>query len=233
MLLSRGSAVWCLIGKANHRAGFNSEKHLIVHSYGAMGCLLEVFFSSLFVLQWNWIILQCSGGILLLYPVFSWWWISMTAISAVLILCVKNHQNSLSLIKIHSDQDIDKWLYAWFHMWCNHSSMPIINTLRPRLNGRHFVDDVLKCIFLNENVWILLKISLEFVPKGPINNIPSLVQVMAWRRPGDKPLSEPMMVSLLTHICVARSQWVNNGLTKLPLKLGYGWVIISQCFTYV
>ena len=24
---------------------------------------------------------------------------------------------------------------------------------------------------------------------------------MAWRRPGDKPLSEPMMVSLLTHIC--------------------------------
>ena len=33
---------------------------------------------------------------------------------------------------------------------------------------------------------------------------------MAWRRPGDKPLSEPMMVSLLTHICVARPQWVND-----------------------
>ena len=42
----------------------------------------------------------------------------------------------------------------------------------------------------------------------PINNIPALVQIMAWRRPGDKPLSEPMMVSLLTHICVTRPQWV-------------------------
>ena len=84
-----------------------------------------------------------------------------------------------------------------------------INTLRPRQNGRHFTDDVFKCIFLNENVRILLKIPLKFVPKGPINNIPSLVQVMAWRRPGDKPLSEPMMVSLTTHICVTRPQWVN------------------------
>ena len=32
---------------------------------------------------------------------------------------------------------------------------------------------------------------------------------MAWRRPGDKPLSEPMMVRLPTHICVTRPQWVN------------------------
>ena len=31
---------------------------------------------------------------------------------------------------------------------------------------------------------------------------------MAWRRPGDKPLSEPMMVRLVTHICVTRPQWV-------------------------
>ena len=53
---------------------------------------------------------------------------------------------------------------------------------------------------------ISIKISLKFVPNGPINNIPALVQIMAWRRPGDKPLSEPMMVSLLTHICVTRPQ---------------------------
>ena len=86
---------------------------------------------------------------------------------------------------------------------------PCVNTLRPRHNGRHFADDVFKCIFVNENGWILLKISLKFVPKGPINNIPSLVQVMAWRRPGDKPLSEPMMMSLMTHISATRPQWVN------------------------
>ena len=82
------------------------------------------------------------------------------------------------------------------------------NTLKPRQNGRHFADDTFKCIFLNENVWIPITIWLEFVPKGPINNIPALVQIMAWHRPGDKPLSESMMVSLQTHICV--TQWVNS-----------------------
>ena len=85
-----------------------------------------------------------------------------------------------------------------------------VNTLRPRQNSRHFADDIFKCIFLNENVWISLKISLKFVPQVQINNHPALIQIMAWRRPGDKPLSEPMMVSLLTHICVTRPQWVNS-----------------------
>ena len=85
-----------------------------------------------------------------------------------------------------------------------------INTLRPRQNDRLFAGDTFKHIFLNENNKISIKISLKFVPKGPINNIPAMVQIMAWRRPGDKPLSEPMVVSLLTHICVARPQWVKS-----------------------
>ena len=58
--------------------------------------------------------------------------------------------------------------------------------------------DIFKCIFLNENVWISLTISMNFVPKVPINSVPVSVQIMAWRR--------PMMVSLATHICVARPQ---------------------------
>ena len=86
------------------------------------------------------------------------------------------------------------------------------NTLRPRQNGRPFADDTFKCIFLNENVRISIKISLKFVLKGPINNNPALVQIMAWRQSGDKPLSEPMMFSLLTHICVTRPQWVKGWL---------------------
>ena len=85
----------------------------------------------------------------------------------------------------------------------------LILTLRPRRNGQHIADDIFKRIFINENVWILFKISLKFVPKGPINNIPALVQIMAWRRSVDGPLSERMMVSLPTHICVTRPQWVN------------------------
>ena len=70
----------------------------------------------------------------------------------------------------------------------------VLNTLRPRQYCRHFTDDIFKCIFMNENVWILIKISLKYVPKVRINNIPALVQIMAWRRLGDKPLSEQMMV---------------------------------------
>ena len=83
------------------------------------------------------------------------------------------------------------------------------NTLRLRQNGRHFPNDIFKWIFFNENVWISINISLKFVPRGSINNIPTLVKVMAWRQPGDKPLSEPMMVRLPMHICVTRPQWVN------------------------
>ena len=86
--------------------------------------------------------------------------------------------------------------------WPNATQNQTFNTLRPRQNGRHFPDDIFKCTFLNENVWISIKISLKFVPGGPNNNFPALVQIMAWRRPGDKPSSELVMVSLLTHICV-------------------------------
>ena len=91
-----------------------------------------------------------------------------------------------------------------------------VNTLRPRQNGCHFADDTLKPFFLNDNVRISIKISLKFVPWGIINNIPALVQIMAWRRPGDKPLFEQMMVSSLMHICVTRPQWVNTQSLRNP-----------------
>ena len=84
------------------------------------------------------------------------------------------------------------------------------NSLRPKPNRGHFADDIFKCIFDNENECISPRISLKFVPRVRINNIPALVQIMAWRRPGDKPLSKPMVVSLLTHICVTQPQWVNG-----------------------
>ena len=75
--------------------------------------------------------------------------------------------------------------------------------------GRDIIDAIFaKCVFLNENVWISIKISLKFIPTDPINKISALVQIMAWRRPGDKPLSEPMMVCLMTYICVILPQWV-------------------------
>ena len=77
------------------------------------------------------------------------------------------------------------------YVLCISFTFSTFNTLRPTQNGRHFADGIFKCFFLNENVWISIDILLKFVPKGPINNIPALVQIMAWRRPGDKPLLYP------------------------------------------
>ena len=82
----------------------------------------------------------------------------------------------------------------------------MVNPLRPRRNRRHAPDDIFKCILLNENVLISIEISLNFVHTGPLNNIPALVQIMARRRAGDKPLSEQMLFRSLTHICVTRPQ---------------------------
>ena len=114
-----------------------------------------------------------------------------------------NHQqvricsnNGLAPRRRHGNIWIYDGLCSLVHIW------GCINTLRPRQNGRHFADDTFKRIFMNENVRISINISLKFVPKGLINNIPALVQIMAWRRPGVRPLSEPMMVNSLTHICL-------------------------------
>ena len=67
----------------------------------------------------------------------------------------------------------------------------------------HFADDIFTYIFFNENVWNSLQTSLKFVPKFQINNIPELVQIMAWHQPGHKSSSEPMMFSLLMHMIYA------------------------------
>ena len=99
----------------------------------------------------------------------------------------------------------EKQTMSWFVVIV----MRCFNTLRLRQNGCHFSSDTSKRIFLNENARISNKISPKFVPKGPINNIPALVQIKGWYRPGDKPLSEPMMVISSTHTCIIRPQWVN------------------------
>ena len=76
--------------------------------------------------------------------------------------------------------------------------------------------------FLNENVWISPKFWLKFALKVRINKIPALVRIMAWHRPGGKPLSEPMMVNLLTHVYV---------LSCMNLV---GWSTLwSRCFTWL
>ena len=67
---------------------------------------------------------------------------------------------------------------------------------RPNQSGQPFADDIL-CT------------NCDYKGLIPVT-VPALVQIMAWRRSCDKPLSEPMMYSLLTYICITRSQWVNR-----------------------
>ena len=144
---------------------------------------------------------------------------------------------SCSISKILSDGDhhlTNRHHALLCRLWC----CPL-NSLRPRRNGRYNADDIFKCIFLKENVYIPTKISLMFVPKGPIKNIPALVQIMAWRRPGDKPLSEPMLIFVPTHICVIRPQWVNwpwFHFTKdflIVIKMEFTGELCSVCCEYI
>ena len=100
---------------------------------------------------------------------------------------------------LHTESDLPPCQPSWGPLYL-YSTTPL-KTLRPRQNRRRFADDTFKPIFSNDNARISTKISLKFVPEGPINNIPALSPS------GDKPLSEPMMVSLLTHIYVTRPQW--------------------------
>ena len=96
-----------------------------------------------------------------------------------------------------------------FRTSSDHYTKGLFNTLRQRQ-----MDAISQTTFSNAFPWMkMFEFRLKFhkfLPKGPVNNIVAMVQIMAWRRPGDKPLSEPMMISLPTHICVARPQWVNG-----------------------
>ena len=114
----------------------------------------------------------------------TWWW--------------KKHQSSGLLNLLLTPTWISlKGLGTWTLLACH------VCRLTPWVWDK--MATIFKCIFFNENLWISLKISLKFVPKVQINNIPALVQIIAWCRPGDKPLSGPMMVSLLMHIYVSVS----------------------------
>ena len=82
----------------------------------------------------------------------------------------------------------------------------------PGQNGRHFADDIFRCIFVNERFCISIQISLKFDPRGLIDNKPALVQVMAWRRTGDKPLPESVLTPFTDElIIIFCCQYGNNG----------------------
>ena len=104
--------------------------------------------------------------------------------------------------------------FIFIHIWLKYVPNGAISMLRPIQNVHHFLENI----------------SLNFVPKDPINNIPALVQIMAWHEPGNKSLSKPMMTTLLTHICLNLSQWVNK-MTSLFQKMRCCWTC-KQAFIW-
>ena len=133
----------------------------------------------------------------------------------ILVYMLRKELRLVSLAVPGSQRHIG--LCHWFYILLSTSAFLFclqqiqhVNTLRPGQDGRHFADDSFTCIFFNENWCILIKFSLKYVRKGPIDNNRALVQIMAWRRSGDKPLSESMMGKFGAHICVSRAQWVNT-----------------------
>ena len=65
-----------------------------------------------------------------------------------------------------------------------------------------FADDIFKRLYTNEKFCISIRISLKFVPKGPIDNKSALVQAMAWRRTSAIIIN--MKLSSVIVICVYR-----------------------------
>ena len=96
-----------------------------------------------------------------------------------------------------------------------------VNTLTPKQDGHHFVDGILKCLLFNENVRLSIKISMNIVSSGPVNNN----SVIAWRRTGDKPLSEPMMVYFTDAYHSASVNSYNNCCLS---RGSFGFATISQ-----
>ena len=101
----------------------------------------------------------------------------------------------ISVLSISREKVKCQWCYIPPHL-CTRFAYSSLNSSDypppppPRKNGCHFADDDFSCILVNGTFCTLIKISLKFCP---IDNKPRLVEIMAWYRIGDKPLSEPML----------------------------------------
>ena len=188
--------------------------HGLALSHGYVNCIKEMF----------WCIQNFITDYTFDYKLF--WYFQSICLFQPHMLIAKDGQDLTIVLLMKYDSLLNVSIFHYntrntkkcLHQYVLHNTLfslsTFLNTLRGRQHGRHFADGTFKLIFLTENVIISIKISLKFVPRGPINNIPTLVQVMAWLQLGDKPLSEPMMVSLLMAICVTRPQWVNAQCVK-------------------
>ena len=103
-------------------------------------------------------------------------------------------------------------LFRTYHTW--HTEYVHLSHIKELTHwGRDKMTAISQTTFSSAFSWtkifeFRLRFHWSLFPKGPIDNIPRLVQIMAWRRSGDKPLSEQVTESLLTYICITRPQWI-------------------------
>ena len=99
--------------------------------------------------------------------------------------------------------------------WWHHNDLNLginsYNSTLPGQNGRHFTDNIFRCISMNEKSCILIKISMKFVPWGLIDNKPALIKTMAWCWIGDKLLSEPMLTQFTDPYMQHLGGWGGGG----------------------
>ena len=153
------------------------------HQATSEGIILGMKTISAMVLCWH----PCGPRYIPCLHAYSW---DLTPFSTGIFLYTTRHAQFLW-------QRITRWLgntSMWVNGCYSHKTSIILTHWGRDKMAAVSQTTLSNAFFWNENVRISIKISLKFVPKGPINNIPALVQKMAWCRPGDKPLSEPMMV---------------------------------------
>ena len=112
------------------------------------------------------------------------------SLSCIAVEYQRDHKKMLLALEIPKYSECKAMIsYTWYQclmtlwvlrllMWHNIYSPEmhtIFNSSPAGQNGRHFADDIFRCIFLNETFCILIEISLKFVPKGPIDIKPALV----------------------------------------------------------
>ena len=156
------------------------------------------------------------------------------------VICFKFIVNLIEIkLKFVPEGSIDNktslvQVMAWCHQAASHNmiqfgprsaapydiarpSWSFINTLRQTQNGCHFPYNIFKCILLNENCCILIKISLKYVPEGPINTIQCWFRSWLGTSQATSHYLNQWWLSLMTHICVTRPQWVNVMALDTPM----------------
>ena len=193
---------WITSGLAPMYSGYHVHEHWLIVSQGTVYIVRIIRHASTYPVTTRAVTLKTLSvsvvpGLL--------WKIDYTIVMKMIALPISNGDHFTQYLFTNETDWKELWyltrviipgLITLFSMEEEVSSSFNTNSSPPWQNGRHCADDVFKCIFMNEKFCILNRHSPKFVLKGLIKKKSVLVQVMAWRRVGDKPLTESKLIEL-------------------------------------